>query len=93
MMKTETKLWDAADYLQHDEDVVHYLNAAFEEGDPVLIAAALDDVARARGLPKLGLGDFEQDRSNFSPSRDGAPELGSVLKAMRALGLRLKVAL
>ena len=46
---TRTRPWDPADHLESDEDIVAYLEAAFEGGDPGLIAAALGDIARARG--------------------------------------------
>ena len=39
MAKTKTRPWDAADYLEYPEDVVAYLEAAFEDGDPRLIVA------------------------------------------------------
>ena len=45
-----TRPWDAADHLETQDDVVAYLEAAFEEGDPSLIAAALGDIARAKGI-------------------------------------------
>ena len=90
MAKTETRPWDAADYLEADEDVVAYLEAAFEDGDPGLIAAALGDVARARGMTrvaaKAGLGR-ESLYKALSPN--GNPEFATVLKVMQALGLRL----
>lgn len=50
MGKIQTRPWDAADYLETEEDIVLYLEAAFEDGDPGLIAAALGDVARAKGI-------------------------------------------
>ena len=46
---TDTHPWDAADHLESEEDIVAYLEAAFEDGDPVLIAAALGDIAKAQG--------------------------------------------
>ena len=47
--KTKTLLWDAADHLQTKEDIVAFLEAVFDDGDPALIAHALGDVARAKG--------------------------------------------
>ena len=86
----QTQPWDAADYLETEEDVVLYLEAAFEDGDPGLIAAALGDIARAKGMTtvaaKAGLGR-ESLYKALSP--DGNPEFATVLKVMRALGLRL----
>ncbi|MCY3914359.1 MAG: putative addiction module antidote protein [Chloroflexi bacterium] len=90
MATTRTRRWDPADHLDTDEDIVAYLEAAFEHGDPALIAAALGDVARARGMTKVaadaGLGR-ESLYKALSPN--GNPEFATVLKVMQALGLRL----
>ena len=42
--------WDAADHLDSKEAILAYLEAVFEDGDQSLIAGALNDVARAKGL-------------------------------------------
>lgn len=49
-MQLKTRLWDAAEFLSNDADVRHYLEAAFEDGDPALIREAFKTVARARGM-------------------------------------------
>ena len=91
--KIKTKPWDSATYLKTDEDIAHYLEAVFEDGDPSLVAAALGDVARAKGMAQIakaaGLG-----RESFykALSPEGNPEFATVLKVMHALGLKLKVA-
>ena len=91
MVTTRTRPWDAADHLQSDDDVVAYLEAAFEDGDPALIAAALGDIARARGMTQVaadaGLGR-ESLYKALSPN--GNPEFATVLKVVRALGLELR---
>ena len=60
--KIKTIPWDSAAYLKSDEDIAHYLEAVFEDGDPNLVAAALGDVARAKGMSQIaqaaGLGRF-----------------------------------
>jgi len=48
--KTETRPWDVVEHLQSDEDMIAYLDAALEDGDPALIVAALGDIARAKGM-------------------------------------------
>jgi len=92
--KIKTIAWDAASYLKTDKDIAHYLEAVFEDGDPALVAAALGDIARAKGMSRIaqaaGLGR-ESLYKALSP--DGNPEFGTVLKVMRALGLKLKVAI
>ncbi|MFQ2047839.1 hypothetical protein ACK34J_02625 [Aeromonas veronii] len=57
-----TKQWsrfDVADVLATEADMVAYLLAALEDGDPALLTAALDDVERARaklrGKPRYTL--------------------------------------
>ena len=67
-----------------------YLAAALGGGDAGLIAAALGDIARAQGMTeiarKTGLGR-ESLYKALSP--DGNPALGTVLKVVSALGLKL----
>jgi membrane protein involved in colicin uptake len=46
----ETGRWNIQDRFDSREAIVAYLDAAFEDGDPDLIAAAIEDVARASGL-------------------------------------------
>lgn len=45
--------YDATEFLENDADIVAYLNAALEDGDPSLVAAALGDIERARGMTQL----------------------------------------
>jgi probable addiction module antidote protein len=93
MGKTKTIPWDAADHLKTDEDIAHYLEAVFEDGDPALVTAALGDVARAKGMSQVardaGLG---RESLYKALSTDGNPEFATVLKVIRALGLKIKVA-
>ena len=90
--KTYTSRWDPARYLESDEDVAAYLDAALEEDDPALLAAALGDVARAKGMTQIaretGLG---RESLYKALSTDGNPEFGTVQKVVRSLGLKLHV--
>lgn len=49
-MTVQTKDWDIVAHLDSKAAILAYLEAAFEDGDPDLIAAVLDDVAKAKGL-------------------------------------------
>jgi probable addiction module antidote protein len=93
MPKTKALLWDAAEHLECDEDRAAYLEAAFEEGDPALIPAAIGDIARAKGMTQLatdtGLGR-ESLYKALSPT--GNPEFVTIMKVVGALGLRLNYA-
>jgi probable addiction module antidote protein len=53
MKKIKTKPWDAAEHIETEEDMAAYLEAAFEEGDPALVAAAIGDIARARVMSQI----------------------------------------
>jgi probable addiction module antidote protein len=86
-MRLRTKKYDVANYLDSDEMIAAYLDAAFESSDTSRIAEALGDVARARGMTKIaratGLAR-EQLYKTLSPQ--GKPELSTVLKVMAAFG-------
>lgn len=90
--RTKTLPWDAADHLHNELDVAAYLEAAFEDGDPRLIATALGDVARYHGMTRIaaktGLG---RESLYKALSAEGNPELTTVLKVMQALDFRLVV--
>ena len=90
MAKTKTKLWEPAEHLKSEKDMVAYLEAALEEDDPALVAAVLGDIARAKGMTDIareaGLG---RESLYKALSRKGNPEFSTVLKVVKALGLRL----
>jgi probable addiction module antidote protein len=90
--KTKTHPWDVVEHLKTDEDMASYLEAVLEEGDPALISAALGDIARARGMSEIareaGLGR-ESLYKALSP--EGNPEFATVMKVVRALGLKFHV--
>ena len=92
-MTLKTIPWDAAEHLGSEEAVAAYLNAAFEDGDPALIAAALGDVAKARGMSQVAR-EVGASREGLyrSLSKNGNPELATVIKITRAMGLQLSVA-
>jgi probable addiction module antidote protein len=84
--------WDAADYLKSEGDIVAYLQACLEASpdDPALLAAALGDIARARGMAQLAKETgLTREGLYKALSKDGNPSLGTVLKVLKALGLKL----
>jgi probable addiction module antidote protein len=90
MAKLKTTKWDSAEYLKTDEDIVAYLEACLEEDDPALVMHALGVIARARGMTQIaretGLGR-ESLYKALSP--EGNPEFSTVLKVLKALGIKL----
>lgn len=91
-MSAETKKWDIADHLDSDERIAFYLEAAFEDGDPALIAAAIGDVARARGMTQVAK-EAGLSRENLyrALSEGGNPEFATILKVIRAIGYDLTI--
>ena len=93
MTRTQTRPWDPAEHLTNENDMVAYLNAALDDGDLSLIVAALGDIARARRMTVVAQdAGLARESLYRSLSADGNPEFGTVLKVMRALGLRLQAA-
>ena len=93
MPKIATKPWDPAEHLKTEEDMAAFLEAALEEGDPALVAAALGDIARAKGMTQVardtGLG---RESLYKALCASGNPELATVMKVIAALGLKLHAA-
>ena len=50
MDEIKLRRWDVIDHWESDEDIVGYMEAVLEDGLPELMAAALVDIARAKGL-------------------------------------------
>ena len=85
--------YDAAEFLETDEDIVAYLNAALEDGDPALVSAALGDIARARGMTQLARDTgITRDGLYKALSPTGNPSFSTVQKVVNALGYRIGVA-
>ncbi len=67
-----------------------YIAAAFATDDPASIAKALGELARMRNMSKLAK-DVGMNRSALyrALSGDGNPEFATILKVVKALGLKL----
>ncbi len=50
---SELPEFDAPDYLDSEEAISEYLNVILEENDPALLASALGDIAKARGMTQV----------------------------------------
>ena len=86
--------WDATNYLQSEEDMAAYLEAAMEEApdDSAFITAVLADIARARGIMQLA-NDTGMTRAGLykALTPGSKPSLETVVKISKALGLRLSL--
>lgn len=90
--KAKFSRYDVTEYLKSKEEFAAYLGACMEDAgdDAAYVAAALGDVARARGMVQLAK-DTGISREGLykTLSHDGNPSLATVLKVIKALGLKL----
>ena len=90
--QVRAQLLGSAEHLKTHQAAAAHLEAALDEQSASLAAAALGDIARARGMTDVsrqtGLGR-ESLYKALSPA--GNPEFATILKVIQALGLRLQV--
>lgn len=90
-MPLKTTTWDPSEYLDSPKAIAAYLEAAFDDGDPALIAAALGDIARAMGMTDLAARTGVTREALYKAlSPTGDPRLSTFLGVMKALGIKLK---
>ena len=92
-MAIETKPWDAAEVLRTPADIAAYLDAYLEDGTPEELLRALNTIARSRGMSELARQTgISREALYRAFSESGNPTLDTLLRVMKALGVRLAVA-
>lgn len=91
-MALELKTYDVAEHLTSEEEIRLYLDAAFEDGDAAIIANALGNVARARGMTRIA-SEAGISRAGLykAVGENGNPSLQTLVALLRAFGMKLKV--
>ena len=93
MTRIVTSPYDVAEHLRTPEEMAAYLEACIEEadGDAAFIAKALGDIARAKGMSQVA-SDAGLSRESLYKALSGKrnPTLGTVLRVVGALGLKLR---
>ncbi len=93
MSKLKTKAFDPAEYLDDDAAIATYLSEALETGDGAFVVDALGIVARAKGMSEVAREAGVSRESLYRAlSAEGNPEFATVLRVVRALGLKFSVA-
>jgi probable addiction module antidote protein len=88
--KPKTIRFDSAAYLNSAEAIAAYMEDALDSNDPAVIAHALGAIARARGMSRVAKkAGLSRESLYKALSSSGNPELGTVIRVMRALGLKL----
>jgi len=92
MGKIQTTRYDVAEHLRNPEEMAAYLEAWMEEanGDAAMIAKALGDIARAKGMTQVAR-DAGLSRESLYKALSGerSPGFDTILKVVQALGLKL----
>lgn len=82
--------FDASLYLDSDEAVAAYLTDILQAQDPALLAAALGDIARARGMADIARGAGITREALYKALRPTAqPRFETVQRVCAALGVKL----
>ncbi len=90
-MARKVTRWDPSEYLDSPKAIAAYLEAAFDDCDPALVAAALGDIARAMGMTQLAnQAGVTREAMYKALSPTGDPRLSTFLGVMKALGIKLK---
>jgi probable addiction module antidote protein len=87
---SELPEFDATEYLGDEQAIAEYLTLVIEEKDPALLAAALGDIARARGMTQIAVDSGLGREALYKALRPGAhPRFETVQRVCAALGVRL----
>lgn len=92
MAKTTTSRYDVAEHLRTPAEMAAYLEACLEEanGDAAVIAKAIGDIARAKGMTQVARDAGLSRESLYKAlSGDRSPGFDTILKVIAALGLKL----
>lgn len=89
-MALKTKPFDSTKYLDDNEAVAAYLSDMLEEGDASVLAAALGNIARARGMAQIAQDAGIGREALYKALRPGAqPRFDTISRVCSALGVRL----
>lgn len=82
--------FDPSEHLKNEEDIAVYLSIILEDGDVALLAAALGDIARARGMTEIAKTSGITRESLYRALRPNShPRFDTITKVCKALGVRV----
>ncbi|OLF56789.1 putative addiction module antidote protein [Aeromonas veronii] len=92
MKKEEFTRFDPAEILTTEAEISAYLNEAIATEDPSLLAAALGDIAKARGMAELAR-EVKMTREGLyrALSGKGNPAMSTIVKVAGALGFQFSL--
>lgn len=82
--------FDFSEHLDSEQAMAEYLTVILEENDPALLAAALGDIARARGMSDIAKASGITREALYKALRsDAQPRFDTVNRVCTALGVKL----
>ena len=82
--------FDMVEHLKTDDDIANYLTVVLEDNDPALLAAALGDIARARGMAEIAKASGIGREALYKALRPNAqPRFDTISRVCAALGVKL----
>ncbi len=82
--------FDFSEHLDSEQAIADYLTVILEENDPALLAAALGDIARARGMSEIAKASGITREALYKALRpDSQPRFDTVNRVCAALGVKL----
>lgn len=82
--------FDAAPYLDNEEALAAYLTDILDANDPALLASALGDIARSRGMSEIAKASGLTREALYKALRpDAQPRFDTISRVCTALGVRL----
>ncbi|MBU0501285.1 MAG: putative addiction module antidote protein [Gammaproteobacteria bacterium] len=87
---TELPDFDFSEHLDSEAAISEYLTVILEENDSALLAAALGDIARARGMSEIAKASGLGREALYKALRPNAkPRFETVSRVCAALGVKL----
>ena len=88
---TELPDFDVTQYLDSEQAIAEYLTVVMEENDPAFLAAALGDIAKARGMTEVARKAGITREALYKALRpNSSPRFDTISKVCAALGVRLE---
>ena len=88
---SELPEFDVTQYLDSEQAIAEYLTVVMEENDPAFLAAALGDIAKARGMTEVARKAGITREALYKALRpNSSPRFDTISKVCTALGVRLE---
>jgi probable addiction module antidote protein len=82
--------FDITEHLEDEQAIAEYLTIVLEEDDPALLAAAMGDIARARGMTEIAKAAGVTREALYKALRaESQPRFDTINRVCHALGVKL----